>query len=332
MLNKFLPKLLLLGIITMLVSLNFNSPSITTRSQASDLLQGQRTIVLGDISDNPQKKIRRFKPLADYLAANLSKFEIGKGQVKIAPDINTMIQWLKSGEVNLYFDSPYPAMLANDRAGAKPILRRWKKGSAEYHSVIFTMKKSGINSLSELKGKMIAFDDRRSTSGYQLPLVELFEAGLNPIEKKSAAAQVKLDTVGYVFSEDDENTIEWVLSNKVAAGAIDNQTFADIPPKIRQQMIICAETEPIARSVVLINGDIEPELAEEIKQLLLNLDRTPEGNKILQEFGETTKFDESPTEDSLEKMRKIDQLLQNRGNESNNFFLNNFFAVNVAKT
>ena len=192
MLNKFLPKLLLLGIMTMLVSFNFNSPSITTRSQPSDLIQNQQTIVLGDISENPQKKIQRFKPLADYLAINLSELNIEKGHVKIAPNINTMIQWLKSGEVNLYFDSPYPAMLANDRAGAIPILRRWKKGSAEYHSVIFSMKKSGINSLSELKGKMIAFDDRRSTSGYRLPLFELFEAGLNPIEKKICYCSSKI--------------------------------------------------------------------------------------------------------------------------------------------
>ena len=312
MLAKFLPKVLLLAIMTTLVDCNFNSPLITSRSQASNSLPGQETIVLGDISDNPQKKIRRIQPLADYLAANLSQFDIGKSKVKIAPDINTMIQWLKSGEVNIYFDSPYPSMLARDLAGAKPILRRWKQGDAEYHTIIFTMKDSGIKSLPELTGKLIGFDDRQSTSGYILPLVELIEAGLNPVEKKSAAAEVKSNTIGYIFSDDDENTIEWVISNKITAGAVDNQTFAHLPAEIRQQMTILAETKPITRNLVMVSADIKPKLVEEIKQLLLNLDQTPEGNKILQEFAETTKFDEFPTEDSLNRMQEIYELVQNR--------------------
>lgn len=142
-----------------------NAPQNSLK-EISELTQppsAEKTIVFADISDNPQKKIRRFQPLANYVAANSDQFEQGK--VKIAPDMNTIIAWLKSGEVDIYIDSPYPAMLAMNGAGAKPILRRWKKGNAEYHSLIFTMKDRQINSLSDLKGKTIAFEDPLSTTG-----------------------------------------------------------------------------------------------------------------------------------------------------------------------
>ena len=77
-------------------------------------------------------------------------------------------------------------------------------------------------------------------------------------------------------------------------------------------MTVLAETEPIARNVVMVGSDTQPELIAELKQLLLNLDQTPEGNKILQEFGETAKFDEFPTDKSIERMREIYALIQNR--------------------
>jgi len=45
-------------------------------------------------------------------------------------------------------------------------LRSWKGGAAEYWSVILTERRSGINSLQDLLGKIIAFEDAGSTSAY----------------------------------------------------------------------------------------------------------------------------------------------------------------------
>ena len=189
---------------------NTTVPNETETLEPTEPPEAQETVVFGDISDNPQKKIRRFQPLVNYLVANSSQFD--RGSVKIAPDMETMIAWLKSGEVDVYIDSPYPAMLAMNGAGAKPILRRWKDGSSEYHSLIFTMSDRNITSLSDLSGKTIAFDDPFSTTGYMLPLAKLSESGLNPVEKSMPNTSVAEDAVGYVFTSEDENSIEWLLS------------------------------------------------------------------------------------------------------------------------
>ena len=91
------------------------------------------TITLGDIDANePVKKIKRFQPLANYLAEHLEDFGIKGGNVVIARDIEEMAKFLKDGTVDVYFDSPYPTLATQERSGSKVILRRWKTGVATY--------------------------------------------------------------------------------------------------------------------------------------------------------------------------------------------------------
>ena len=272
--------------------------------------EAQNPIVLADISDNPKKKIRRFQPLANYLAANLSEFD--RGKVKIAPDMETIIAWLKSGKVDIYIDSPYPAMLAKNGADAKPILRRWKKGQAEYSSLIFTMSDRNITSLSDLKGKTIAFDDPFSTTGYMLPLAKLVASGLNPLEKSLPTSSVSDDAVGYVFSYEDENSIEWLLSGKVAAAAVDNQSFNRLSAEIKEQAIVLGETEKVARNLVIVRGDLPPEQIEAISSILLEMDQTAEGKTMLEKFGQTTKFDQFSTTENLNRIQDLYQKAHNK--------------------
>ncbi|MGD1805886.1 phosphate/phosphite/phosphonate ABC transporter substrate-binding protein [Dapis sp. BLCC M126] len=310
MLGKLFVKLALFGIVTALVSSSLKSSASNPELLASS--GDPATIVIADISNNPAKKIKRYQPLADYLGEKLGQFGVKQGDVEIAADLDEMANWLESGKVDIYFDSPYPAMIISDMSGAKPILRRWKGGVPEYYTVIFTMKDRGIKSLEELKGKMVGFDEISSTSGYMLPAGMLIESGVNPQEKRSASSNVSADEVGFVFTDDDENTIQWVISGKVAAGAIDIGTFMEIPEASRQAMVVLAESDKVARHVALVRADMKPEMVEAIKTILIQMDKTPEGQEVLNKFEKTAKFDNFPPESSIERMRELYELVQNR--------------------
>ena len=269
----------------------------------------ENTLILGDISSNPQKKIRKFQPLANYLADNLDDVE--RGKVKVASNMETMLEWLQKGEVDIYVDSPYPAMLAMKNAGAKPILRRWKKGSAEYHSIIFTISDRNINKLADLQGKIVAFDHPASTTGYMLPLAELLKFGLHSVEKQSRDSSVAKDAVGYIFSYEDENNIEWLLSNRVDAAATDNLDFSKISPEIREKIVILAQTESVPRNLVMVRKDMPSEQIASITKTLLVMNESEKGQEVLKKFSGTTKFDRFHSMESLDRIHELYQQAQN---------------------
>ena len=281
------------------------------RPQANAKATG--TIVVGDITLEADYRKKRFEPIAGYLADNLGKVGIGQGEVKIAPDKETMAQLMKSGEIDIYFDSLYPAMFVIDRSGGQALLRRWKDGVAEYQSLFIARSDDNITSLSDLGGKIIALDEPASTSGYMLPVAHLLKASMRPMEVKELNEPVPANKVGYIFAGKDSNIVKWLIEGQVAAGTIDSESFKELPTEQRAQLLVLDRTAAFPRQVAVVRPGIEPKKLKAIKEVLMKMDENQEGQKILEEFKNTAQFDEFPqgAKEELARMRESYELVQN---------------------
>jgi phosphonate transport system substrate-binding protein len=289
------------------------TPQVATEPPAPPAAGGQ-VIVLGDISDDPGEVIEGTQPLADYMAAQLGDFGITTGQVRVTENADAMAQLLDDGEVDLYFDSVFPATMISDASGAQPFLRRWRFGVEEYYTVIFASVESGITSVEDLPGHMIALDNPFSTSGYLLPAVSLIERDLRLVGKQSYDDPVADGEVGFVFSYDDENTLQWVLSGLVAAGATDDYNYYEaFPPEVTEKLVVLAKTESVPRQVVVARPGMDAELLEAIKQILITAHESEEGRVALESFSQTSRFDEFPEgiEAAQDRMREMMEIVQN---------------------
>lgn len=301
-------RILLLLLLLVLASCNDdkeNDTPTTTPETAAGV------IVVGEISDDPEEAVGYTQPFADYLAAQLADNGIGRGEVKVAPDPETMAEWMKTGEVDIYFDSLYPVMSVSEQSGATPFIRRWFDGVGEYHSVFFVLSNSALDSLDDLKGQTVAFDNQFSTSGYMVPAAHLLQGGYTLSEKPDTTAAVGADEIGYVFSNDDENTLQWVVSGRVAAGVVDNESLKELPQETLDQIKILEETNPIPRQVGLVRPNMDADLFEAIKTILLTMDESEEGLATLETLL-TSQYDEFPEgiEAAIAEMQTLYQLVQ----------------------
>ncbi len=258
------------------------------------LVTWAKPIRMGSISTEPAAEIKTFLPIAAYLAKQLQSDGFDQGKVLVARSMPEMAAFLKEGKVDLYIDSPFPSLAVSRLSGSKFLLRRWKKGIGEYHSVIFATKESAINRLEDLKGKMIALEEPFSSSGYFFPKMALMQEGLKLVSKKEASDPIGPGEVGYIFSLEDENTMVWVLRGKVMAGAMDNQKYPKEARGKLDSLKIIYKTSSFPRQIVSYRADLPSKLVARIKEILLKMDQSEEGKKALQDFERTTKFDELP--------------------------------------
>ena len=144
-----------------------------------------KTITLGVVAETNQKQIEaRFKDFVDYLARKLSSASKLEGRIVLVSTQSRLANFLSARRADFYMESPHPTHMINNVYGAgKLLLRRWKGGMAEYHAAIFTTKNGGTKRLEDLQGKIIAFEDPESTSGYFLPKLYLTKKGFKLLQK-----------------------------------------------------------------------------------------------------------------------------------------------------
>ena len=268
------------------------------------------TIVLGDIEPNePGKILRRFEHLSNYLAAQLNEFGATEGRVVVARDIEEMARFIKEGRVDLYFDSAFPFLAVQELADSELILRGWKGGSPEYWSTYVALRGNGVESLEDLAGGIVAFEEPFSTSGFILPAGTLIQLGFDLAEVDGPGSAVADDVIGYFFSRDEENTIELILSGQVTGGGISDQDYEALPTEIPEQLVTLGRTIAVPRQLVSIRSDLDPELASELRDILIGLEQTPEGVQILTRLKKTTRFDALPLTSAV-SLAQLERLIK----------------------
>ena len=254
----------------------------------------------------------RFEPIITYLASRLGDVGIKGGEVLLARDNAAAIEYLREGRLDIVLETPFSACLYKIEVNARPILLAMRIGTTEYSSLIFVRKDSGIRRLEDLRGKIIAFEDPGSTSGYFLPKVAMIAEGLELVEINSANSSIPENKIGYVFAGEELNVSTWVYNKKTDAGVLSNLDWSDQednPESYRKDFEIIYETKKVPRTLVMVREGLDDTLVGRIKEELLNMHNTEEGRVALK----TSKIDRfvilpGHSEDVL---KPIEELIEN---------------------
>ena len=277
-------------------------PQFSTSSTV--LANDSKVLVFGRVFDDPVRAIRDRQEFVDYLARKLGPVGVTEGKILVVEKMNGLARALREGKVDLYHDSVVPTLVLSKRAGSIPILRQWKYGEADYKGLIVVKKDSGINSLADLKGKVIAFEEPHSTSATVLPRMLLEEKRFKLMQIKTPGP-VKPDTIGYVYGSDG-NSVNVLMTGRADAATTIHREFDRLKPEIRDSLKVLDTTVTVPRNLVAVRKDLDPKLLKELKEILLAMDKDSEGQGVLKRSQNTTRFDEIPP-GSIEQLKSIER-------------------------
>ena len=302
--------IVVLGTMWVLLSVACQTEGGTAPTVAPGLVEGPlsgQVLVLGDISSDPAGTITDFQPMADYLAARLADMGVEQGKVVVAPDLTTMMEYLDTGQVDLFFDSGYPALTVYNDVGAQLLLRRWKKGVGTFATLIVVREDRRITDLDGLLGHVVAFDDQVSTSGYRLPKAHLTKQGYYLTEVSSVNSVVPDSEIGYVFANGEENVLAWVLQGRTSAAAIRDTDYERLAPDVKRQLGVLTRTVDLPRHIVLARPGMNDAMQARIVEVLLDMEQTQEGQAALATFERTSRFDALPggPEEALALLQRL---------------------------
>lgn len=118
--------------------------------------------------------IKKNRGLKDYLESKLAK----KVKLVVTTDYSSMMEAMRFGRLELGYFGPLSYTLAKSKVDIEPFAARMKKGSTTYHSVLIGNKEAGVNMVSNVKGKEVAYGDIASTSSHLIPKKILLDNGL----------------------------------------------------------------------------------------------------------------------------------------------------------
>ncbi|MFC7705559.1 phosphate/phosphite/phosphonate ABC transporter substrate-binding protein [Plastorhodobacter daqingensis] len=214
---------------------------------ARDWTQDYQIIRFGILSgENEQDRIMRYTPLEQYLERELG-VEV---EIFSANNYDGVVQALAANQIEFAFlgSSAYAAAYTETGGGVRPLfVAQSADGSTGYYSIIVTRCDSGLDSLADLEGRVLAFADPDSTSGYAVPYYNLVEReGITP-ESYFAATP---------FSGSHEAGVQAVVNGTFdAAATYQDSDINGIPQRmVRKGMIEAGSVCKIWESPEITSG------------------------------------------------------------------------------
>ena len=247
-------------------------------AQSAALAQG--TLRVTAIPDEaPTELQRKFKPLGEYLEK-----EIGM-KVEFIPlsDYPASVEALVAKKVDLVWFGGFTFVQAYIRSNKNvtPLVQR--EEDQKFTSVFISRVDSGINQLSDLKGKTLSFGSPSSTSGHLMPRSYLLAEKIDP----------DTDLKQISFSGAHDATIAAVVGGKVQAGALNASVWNKFvqDKKVDTSVVkVFYTTPPYFDYNWTVRSDLDAKLQEKIRNAFLKLDIKKPEDKVILDLQRATKF------------------------------------------
>ncbi|MFP4357216.1 MAG: PhnD/SsuA/transferrin family substrate-binding protein [Puniceicoccaceae bacterium] len=179
---------------------------------------------------------------------------------------------LEAGDVDVVLAGPTEYLFIKSRQNVIPIAAIER---AEYYSVIIVPSDSPARSLTDLRGKTVAFKNSGSTSGHVAPTAMFMEAGM-------------IEGEDYLGPQADRLRFEMLHAGDVDAIAGGIKDFRRLEKERPGEYRVLARGEPLPRDIFVARAGLHPDVVEQLKTTMI-----ANGEEIMRAIlapGEATKY------------------------------------------
>ncbi len=251
----------------------------------------QDELLIGLIpEENIFRQMDRYRPLAEYLSKKLGI----KIKLTIISKYGDIIDNFVTRRMDGAFFEAFTVVLALDRLGVDPVVRpvTLDMASSNVKSYLITRKDSGIKSVADMKNKRMAFVDKASVTGYLFAVAHLRANGVRDIDSYFKE---------YYFTGSHDSAIYSVLDYRADVGTVKSKVYKrmiDNDPILNNELRIIAESGEFPDTTLCLRSDLPKNIKLGIKNILLKMDRDPEGMEVLKKYG-ALRFNETKIDDFL---------------------------------
>ncbi|MFD1448472.1 phosphate/phosphite/phosphonate ABC transporter substrate-binding protein [Oceanobacillus profundus] len=251
------------------------------------------TLVMGFVPSQDSDTIANtVEPLADRLGEELG-IEV---QGEVMTNYNALVEAMGANQVHIGFIPAFGYVLANEQYDVEVILKSIRYGSGTYKAQYVVHTDSGIESLEDLEGKIWAYADQGSTSGYLFPANQLME-------------EFDYDTATELESDFFSATVQSGGHDNAAIAVLEGDadvatTFDDVRteleeeyPTVMEDLTIIDYTDEIPNDTISVTKDLDAEFVQKIKDTFLSFNDDPEMIEIMNEVYNWDEIDEATDEE-----------------------------------
>lgn len=234
-------------------------------------------------SQNANTLEAKAKPLEKLLSDELGI----PVKVSVSTDYNTIVEAMKSDKVDVGFLPPTAYVLAEEQGAAEVILQAQRFGVNDdgspteelvdsYKSIFIVKADSDIQSVKDLKGKKIGYQNVTSSAGFVWPAATLMEAGIHPLgDVEPVTLKGHDQAIISLLNGDIDAAVTFQDARNVVASDYEN-VFKDTK--------VIEFTEPIPNDTITIRPEISDDMKEKIAQAFIAIGKDEEGLAILRDI------------------------------------------------
>ncbi len=247
-----------------------------------------RELLIGLIPEqNIFKQIERYRPLAGYLSEKTGI----RVRLTILSRYGDIIDRFVQRGLDGAFFGDLTGALAIEKLYIEPIVRPVNlDGSTYSYGYIIVRNDSGIKTVADMKGKVLAFVDRATVTGYLFPISYFRAHGVKNLKDFFSE---------FYFTGSHDSSVYAVLDGRADIGCVKNTIYNNLisrDPTIKSELRIIAKSPLMPESTLCLRKDLPADIKKMIKEVLLTMDRNDEGRRILAKL-QARRFIEASVED-----------------------------------